>query len=252
MQDTERNGLWERYWHALPDNKGIAVWDSDPELNAAVHLSWFRPYFRTDLPLIDLGCGNGTQTAFLARHYAPVLGLDVSPTAVDRAARAHSGATLSFRQFDVVDTVAGAALHAEFGDCNVYVRTLLHLLSDDARKAAVQTIAALLGKTGGLFIAELAHSSIPVFEDALALGDESVPKIRHNLRSGIVGANLLPGELEKLLSGVGIRVIAQGEATMLSTDRTSDGAELVIPLDYVLGGTERHDFFAPGDTSDDH
>ncbi|WP_280454715.1 class I SAM-dependent methyltransferase [Nocardia brasiliensis] len=201
--------------------------------------------------MIDLGCGNGTQTAFLARHYAPVLGLDVSQTAVDRAAHAHSGATLSFRQFDVVDAAAGAALHAEFGDCNVYVRTLLHLLADDARKAAVQTIAALLGETGGLFITELAHSSIPVFEHALGLGEESVPKIRHNLRSGIVGANLVPGELEKLLSGAGIRVIVQGQATMRSTDRTADGAQLVIPLDYVLGGAEGHDFFAPEATSDD-
>ncbi|BFO17030.1 hypothetical protein SHKM778_34180 [Streptomyces sp. KM77-8] len=40
-------------------------WDAEPALTAARHLALFEPRL-TDpgLPLVDLGCGNGTQTRF--------------------------------------------------------------------------------------------------------------------------------------------------------------------------------------------
>jgi SAM-dependent methyltransferase len=232
---VERNDRWERYWHELPPAAGSAVWDSEASGNASRHHCLFRPYFTAGLPLLDLGCGNGTQTAYLSQHYSPIIGLDVSASAVLSAARAHGGPGISFRQFDVVDPAAASAVHAELGDCNVYVRTLLHLLPDDARTAAAATIARLLGRSGALFITELAHAAIEVFEDALGAGDDSVPKIRRVLSYGIVGANLADGQLEALLRGAGIAIVASGSDVMGSTDTIAGGARLMIPTSYVIG-----------------
>lgn len=231
----ERNKLWERYWGDLPPEPGTAVWDSAASTSAAVHLRWFKGHFPATLPLLDIGCGNGTQTAFLSERYSRVIGLDVSASAVRLAALGHRRPGLSFREFDIVDIEAGRALHDELGDCNVYIRTLLHLLPEEARDSAVANIARLIGRSGGLFITELAHSSIAVFERALGAGEGSVPKIRRNLSYGIVGANMADGELEGLLRRHGIVVLDDGTTTMPSTDEVDGGEKLLIPLDYVIG-----------------
>ncbi|GAB4511775.1 MAG: hypothetical protein OHK0046_10330 [Anaerolineae bacterium] len=54
------------------------------------HLAWLAlcASFFTHM---DTGCGSGTQTAFLAQHFPTVIGMDVSPAALDIAERSNGG-----------------------------------------------------------------------------------------------------------------------------------------------------------------
>src|SRR3954452_20138455 len=80
---------WERYWSSVrrtgPD--GEVLWDADqPEETAAV-LAQFRAHADLSLPLVDLGCGNGRQARALTELFDPVLGVDASASAIERAQR---------------------------------------------------------------------------------------------------------------------------------------------------------------------
>ena len=72
---TRYREAWEGFWREAPDERGAVFWDSDPALTARVHLALFEPHLAAPgLPLVDLGCGNGTQTRFLADRYPRVVG----------------------------------------------------------------------------------------------------------------------------------------------------------------------------------
>ena len=73
---------WENYWSTLSGTPGEIFWDADPAHAAQQDLGLFQGYADRQLPLIDLGCGNGTQTRFLADHFSRVMGTEISPAAV--------------------------------------------------------------------------------------------------------------------------------------------------------------------------
>lgn len=57
-------GAWEGFWRDAPEEPGSVIWDAEPALGAERHLTLFRPHLADPaLPVVDLGCGNGTQTA---------------------------------------------------------------------------------------------------------------------------------------------------------------------------------------------
>ena len=58
---------WEGFWREAPDEPGGVFWDADPRSTAACHLALFEPHLvDAGLALVDLGCGNGTQTRYFA------------------------------------------------------------------------------------------------------------------------------------------------------------------------------------------
>ena len=74
MSVSERyRQAWESYWQQTSDAPGDAIWDADPSLSAAPHLDLLAPYADPSLPIVDLGCGNGTQTRYLAAHITPTV-----------------------------------------------------------------------------------------------------------------------------------------------------------------------------------
>ena len=74
---------WENYWSTLSGTPGEIFWDADPAHAAQQDLGLFQGYADPQLPLLDLGCGNGTQTRFLADHFPKVIGTEISPAAVE-------------------------------------------------------------------------------------------------------------------------------------------------------------------------
>src|SRR5215510_1419411 len=143
---------WDSYWRDVTPRPGVAFWDSTPDHAARRELPLFSGAFDLKLPVVDVGCGNGTQTRYLADVFSRVIGVDVSEEAL-RGARLHHGAAngaanVEYRALDLLDGPAVRALHAEIGDANLYLRGVLHQLRAADRVPAVHHLAALLGERG--------------------------------------------------------------------------------------------------------
>jgi len=154
---------WESFWSTSTGAPGEIFWDADPAHASQQDLALFQDYADTRLPLVDLGCGNGTQTGFLASHFARVIGTEISPTAVRIAQTKHAAPNASYRVLDVLCPDDAQALHNEFGDSNVYMRAVLHQLSPTDHATAIQSIERLLGVKGILYLIELSSEAEPFF-----------------------------------------------------------------------------------------
>ncbi|MFD5746505.1 class I SAM-dependent methyltransferase [Streptomyces sp. NPDC127033] len=227
---------WDAFWSTLPAEPGAALWDSSPRLTAARHLPLFRGHADPALPLIDVGCGSGRQTRWLGRHFGRVVGLDIAEAAVELAAASHAAPNVSYRRADLLDRDTAAALRAEFGDVNVYLRGVLHQLAPDDRTRMLATIRLLLGGAGILFAQELTeHTGWYVAE--LLAGGAHLPKTAGLAAHFDFGARVAPaheGRLRLLFEGNGFDVVADGEIALHTTERTSGGPPLELPTRYIV------------------
>lgn len=154
---------WEKFWSTTTGTPGEIFWDADPAHAAQEDLRLFRDHLDPKLPLIDLGCGNGTQTSFLGKHFTKVIGTEVAPAAVELAGKTNAAPNISYRLLDVLRPDDAEALHKELGDANIYMRAVLHQLSPADQSTAIQAIERLLGVTGTLYLLELSSAAEPFF-----------------------------------------------------------------------------------------
>ncbi|MBV7334795.1 methyltransferase domain-containing protein [Chloroflexi bacterium TSY] len=124
-------GQWDNYWRGVQETgpKGQVMWDNVPDMASAGDLRRFKEHMNPELPIVDLGCGNGRQTRFLAQHFARVVGVDVSPAAIQKAqAETAPASNIEFRVLNAINPEEAATFHDEFGDVNIYVRGVLHVI----------------------------------------------------------------------------------------------------------------------------
>ena len=93
---------WENFWSTSTGAPGEIFWDADPAHAAQEDLALFQSHMDPKLTMIDLGCGNGTQTRFLADHFARVLGTEISPAAVEISKAKNAAPNISYRVLDVL------------------------------------------------------------------------------------------------------------------------------------------------------
>lgn len=228
---------WEGFWREASDAPGAVFWDSEPALTAGIHLALLEPEL-TDrrLPLVDLGCGNGTQTRYLADRLPRVLGVDLSAAAVRRAKGSDELSEVRFDELDAADGAAVARLHAELGDANVYMRGVLHQAEEPDRQALADAVAALVGERGRAFVVELAEAAGPRLM-ALA-GDPGgpPPKLRPVFEHGIAPGRVADAALLAHVRAAGLDVLASGELPLTTTEYTADGSRLELPSKWLVVG----------------
>jgi SAM-dependent methyltransferase len=222
MEATQSQNEWENYWHATSqlvassDEDAASIWDGDADVVAARDLQRFRAIADASLPLIDLGCGSGIQTRYLAGHFARMIGADVSESALSIARAQNPAANIEYRQLDVFDAASVARLHAEIGDVNIYMRTLLHLVQPEGRPAFAASVSTLLGKRGTLYLHELGGAA-------------------HAYFGGFIQRNGMPVRLARVLA-TGIRpgcVDREQVLSMFTPDRfemVADGESSAEPV----------------------
>ncbi|MGP2438100.1 class I SAM-dependent methyltransferase [Streptomyces sp. JW3] len=228
---------WEGFWREAPDAPHAVFWDAEPALTAGRHLALFEPHL-TDpgLPMVDLGCGNGTQTRYLADRFAHVVGADLSAAALDHARRADPAGQAGYRQLDAADKTEVQTLHAELGDANVYLRGVLHQCEPEDRQPLADGLAALLGTRGRAFLVEPSEAAVTVLSGLAEDADGPPPKLVPVLRHGIAPGTLVDDAVPEQLRAAGLEVLRQGELPLITTEYRPDGTRIELPSIWLVAG----------------
>ncbi|MEV5981150.1 class I SAM-dependent methyltransferase [Streptomyces sp. NPDC052114] len=228
---------WEGFWQDAPDEPGSVFWDAEPALTVGLHLALFEPHMAAiGLPVVDLGCGNGTQTRFLADRFPRVLGVDLSAAAVDHARRADPAGQADFRQLDAAERGEVEQLHAEVGDANVYLRGVLHQCEPDDRQPLLDGIATLIGDRGRAFLVELSQAARPLLLGLARSPDGPPPKLAPVFAHGIAPAELVDAAVDAHVEAAGLAVLASGELPLTTTEFTPDGTRIELPSRWLVLG----------------
>lgn len=230
----EYREAWEGFWSTTSDAPGEAIWDADPSLSALPHSELLLPYADASLPVVDLGCGNGTQTRYLATRFARAIGVDLSHAAIDHARRADPGGVAEFIQLDLVDGDAVRALHERIGDTNVYMRAVIHQSEPQARPAVAAAVAALLGERGRAFVVELTPASKAVLRHA-AQGPGGPPeKLRRVYEHGLKPASATDEEVPQVLRAAGLTTLDSGDTVLPQTEYLPEGTRIDLPARWFV------------------
>ncbi|MFJ8079725.1 class I SAM-dependent methyltransferase [Streptomyces sp. NPDC096205] len=228
---------WEGFWQEASDEPGSVFWDAEPPLTAAVHVALFEPLLADPaLPLIDLGCGNGTQTRFFADRFPHVIGVDLAAAALEHARLADPAGQAAYRQLDATDKTEAETLHAELGDANVYMRGVLHQCEPDDRQPLADGLATLIGTRGRAFLVEPSEAAGAVLR-GLAQSPEGPPaKLAPVFRHGIAPGEVTDAAVADHLTAAGLTVLGTGDLPLTTTEHTADGTRIRIPSKWLVVG----------------
>lgn len=227
---------WEGYWRGAPPEPRTVFWDAEPDLVARRHLPLLTPYFGERLPLVDLGCGNGTQTAFFAGHFRPVVGIDFSTAAIELAQRRPDIDGVDFRHGDAADPRMARLLHDEFGDCHIYLRGVLHQSLPEDRARIAESVATLTGERGRAFDTEPAAAAKDVLMELMRRPEGPPPTLAAVFEHGIAPTELPDDALPDVYRAAGLEVLASGELPLATTETTADGSRVELPSRWLVAG----------------
>lgn len=148
---------WNRYWSSIGSTGvgGDVLWDSADLTETSAYRPLIDEYFDPAIPVIDVGCGNGSFTRYLADIFAVTVGVDLSINAVELARSQSEGrAGLVFRQLDATVPGATSDLAVEYGPANVFVRGVFHILAPKARVELARNLLPLVGDKGRVLLVE--------------------------------------------------------------------------------------------------
>ncbi len=230
---------WESFWSTLSGTSGEIFWDADPAHAAQQDLGLFQGYAVLQLPLIDLGCGNGTQTRFLANHFTRVIGTEISPAAIAIARTKNAAPNISYRILDVLCPDDAQTLHEEIGDANLYMRGVLHQLSPSDQATAIQSIERLLGTTGMLYLIELSSAAESylaqlIKQDGPPLGLARV--FQHGITPGMLDEH----DLEVLFPPDRFSLLSTGKSHIHTVHTLPTGEVVKVPAFYAILRQRKH------------
>jgi 2-polyprenyl-3-methyl-5-hydroxy-6-metoxy-1,4-benzoquinol methylase len=217
---------WSQAWTLFDTEPGGIFWNADlADLNADLDL--IRPVFGRRLPVLDLGCGDGRQSRFLAEHFLTVIGADIAASAIDRARAPNNPANVRYLVLDVRDVAHAQRVHNDLGDVNVYLRGVLQALPAADRPAAAASIAALLGATGTLFAKELSAESATYFTSiSQRHGRPAGLALVHQL--GLTPGQISEDDIAELFPHKRFKV-SIGQGYIRTTTRLPTGEPVAVP-----------------------
>lgn len=224
---------WENFWSTSTGATGEIFWDADPAHAAQQDLALFQIHLDPKLTMIDLGCGNGTQTRFLANHCVRVIGTEISPAAVGIARTKHTAPNVSYRVLDVLSPDDAQTLHQEIGDANVYMRAVLHQLSPADHATAIQSIERLLGRKGVLYLVELSSAAEPFFAQLITQYGPPPGLARvfqHQITPGMVNEN----DFDVLFPSDRFTLLRTGPSHIQTVHTLPTGDVVKVPAFYAI------------------
>ena len=132
---TSQAAWWEQQW-SRPDMQARFLGRPvSPEIVAAVEEGWLAPGSH----VLDAGCGEGIVADWLAQHGFTALGVDIAPSAIERARTMH--AESASLRFGVVDLRKGAPEGEKPFDV-VIDRGCFHQMRDDDLEPYTRNLTA--------------------------------------------------------------------------------------------------------------
>jgi len=141
--------------------EGKLPWDTgtpDEHLVAAVRAGLIAP-----ARALEVGCGTGTNALWLAAQEFDVLGVDVSPLAIEKARGKATAASARHARFEVVDFLAATPAGAPFDF--VFDRGCFHIFDDDGVRARFAARVAALLAPGGQWLSLVGSTEGPPREE---------------------------------------------------------------------------------------
>ncbi|HEX3126124.1 MAG TPA: class I SAM-dependent methyltransferase [Thermoanaerobaculia bacterium] len=229
---------WEKFWKTVDKTgqDGHVVWDARVEIAAAEDLPRFQSYMDRTVPILDLGCGNGRQSRYLANYFDTVIGADVAPSAIDIARQeTKEEKNVVYRVLDATRPEQAEAFHAEFGDVNVYIRTVMHVIQKVDRPKFVQSLKTLLGEKGVLYQIELSSQALNYFRSLPAKGKMDLPPlIERVVEHGVVPVGYEAEERVGLFPDSEWELLNEGTGLTVKTIPIAQGQEGAVPASYLI------------------
>jgi SAM-dependent methyltransferase len=236
----DQGKAWDRFWAGIrrTGEGGEVLWDaaSKEELDAV--LARVLPRMDRALPVVDLGCGNGRFARLLAPHFRRVVGIDVSPHAIEKAKEESRGVdNVGYRVVDASEAGAGGTLAKELGEANVFMRGVFHVFDAAQRTTAVSNLRALMGKRGVVYCAETNYTGDPL--DQLVAQGATATTMPEPLRKCIAAGIKPPrhfgdAQLRELFPDREWEALESGPITMHGVPLTTKGRVEQIPGFYAI------------------
>lgn len=172
---------------------GFTPWDGHPIAKSLRNLVE-RDHALPVGAALDVGCGTGDNSIYLARHGWRVTGVDYVPKAVAtaRAKAAADGVDVRFSEVDVTD-LCSAGLGSDFA--LIVDSGCLHGMNDDDRHDYVREVTAAAGPAARLHIV--------AFEPGSSYGVPGIEASEVELRFGASGWTLLSSGSESEMGRAG-------------------------------------------------
>jgi SAM-dependent methyltransferase len=175
---SARDGMARSMW---PSNTFNALWDERQRELLVRALGDLR-----GRRVVDVGCGTGRMTRFLAMNGAHVVGCDFSPATVE-AARIESDGAIRFEIGDVVQGLDHLGVRA-FDDAIVLGCLSVACRDAGSLERALTNVARLVRRGGRVLLLEPIHRS-PLLRRVLDLGVEEWIGFANGAGLGLVAAD---------------------------------------------------------------
>lgn len=235
---------WDDFWTTVTatGDDGDVLWDPSDSREVRRYLELLGTHADPQLPIVDIGCGNGRFTRALAGRFPVVWGVDVSPAALVRARAETSGSAgaggtgprITFETVDITEAGAGGLLRDRLGgDATVFVRGMFHVLDAGARREAAAAIAALVGERGVVLIAETNHRGDRLgYLESLGAGPRGIPPALAKVISSGLAPPLPFGrpELDDCFPpDRWSRIVSDADATITTVPTRTPGVRETLP-----------------------
>ena len=236
----DQNRAWDRYWSGIRRTGagGDVLWDAASRAELDAMLDRVRARMDTSLPLVDVGCGNGRFSRLVAPHVPRVLGIDVSPAAVERARAESAGMdNVEYRVMDASAAGMGPALADELGDVNVFLRGVFHVFTPAQRARAVANLRAMVGRRGAIYGVETDYRGDPL--DQLVAQGATMTSLPEPVRKAIAAGIKPPrhfgeAEVRAFFPPGAWDTVESGPLTIHGLPMTTDAEFEPIPGYYAI------------------
>ena len=98
----ERNEYWDRRAVEIEDDRDVNITD---RYQRELEHEQIAKFLKRDMTVLDVGCGNGYSTNYLAKFVDTVVGFDLSWNMIERARQTYEKTNLNFYKGNIDEDI---------------------------------------------------------------------------------------------------------------------------------------------------